>query len=116
METSTPLETFKGLVDWKYRGRDLYLARCPRCHEWEFRFFDTEPIEWRCASCHLEGFGVEEFIQKLRGSGFDLCRMCGKPFRVPAYIRRKKEYCGATCRKRAQRAHEVRRKMLAGEF
>ena len=62
-----PLTFFKlHISELEYRGsaaNPLYIGRCPSCRNLEFRFFDTDPPEIRCARCNLSAWSVEEFVE-----------------------------------------------------
>ena len=107
-------ENIRGL---EHSHLDCYIGICPACGRRELRVFDSDPVEVRCASCTLWTFGIEEFTRKVlnkdastvagekgeAASGMGWCVICGEQFEMSRYTRRKREFCSAKCRKRAER-------------
>ena len=112
---SEELRFFQDAIEeLEHKERDLYIGRCPACGRKELRVFDTDPVEVRCESCTLWIFGIEEFARKFPAkivagekgetfSGIGWCVVCGEQFKISRHTRRKKEFCSARCRKRAER-------------
>jgi hypothetical protein len=108
----------------RYSHHDCWRARCV-CGSDELRIFELG-LEVRCLSCGTESVGVAQFLEKfieektarVKARDTDLpgeeapkpkkarlgsCEYCGAEFEILPYTRRRKQYCGSRCQKRAER-------------
>ncbi len=113
--TPTGFDLFlDNIRELRWHRYGYWIGICPQCGSDWLQVFELD-LEARCRRCHLNSFGLEEFQKKFLGNSQEApprkevlptrgnCEICGAEFEILPYTRRRKQYCGGRCQKRAER-------------